>query len=840
MKPNFALTLSFEGIGLLHRSDTGWDRVGEVPLDVPDLPQALNLLKKTASELTSDALNAKLILPSEQIKYIRLPAPEGGRDAQESAVRAALDGTTPYALDELSYDWSESHGELTVAAVARETLREAEGFARENGFDLVYFAAQPEAEEFSGEPFFGKCESYAAESPVERDNEAVKVTGVARMPDPVTEPKPVPTAPTETKSDDISNNEAAARAPVTDEFSAPEKAPEMLEKKAPEQKQPEPEQAPPAAAFSSRRSEGGDGAPPVLSGVTRHETGQKPSAVAPTIPLPASESETPEKAPLAPPMPKAAPAPIAGAERSAMSFFSRRSSGTKAPAGKIAPPPPAAARKRNDAPTPPLPAPPPNIVPPSQSEKQRLTVFGARKPEKLEAPVAVMGKPRFLGLILTAVLLVFLLGVAAWASIFVGEGLSRFLGSERTDVATALPDLDETEIEGEEAMLPENPLELASLSGTPEGIVENGDARATVQPVSPITVQEAQENYAVTGIWTLPPSAPDAPAPGRDDDLYIASIDSEIGSQDAIALPPLALEQVDGGLGEQANPSAQGQQFELNENGLVIATPEGAISPEGHMVFAGKPPYFPKSYPDRSEAPEAVEEAPNALAAFRPKARPEGLEVANERANLGGLSLNELAAIRPKLRPPSATEIAAAVPRAEPDPAPGAELEAAIEEAISQAVPPTAGAVVIRVPNADTRDLDPNATPQAVARSVKPKDRPRNFDRIVKQAERNQQEEEVTQVAAVAPRTVAPAIPSRSSVTKQATVRNAINLRRVNLIGVYGKPSSRRALVRLSNGRYRKVAVGDRIDGGRVSAIGDTELRYQKNGRDVTLKMPKG
>ena len=70
-------------------------------------------------------------------------------------------------------------------------------------------------------------------------------------------------------------------------------------------------------------------------------------------------------------------------------------------------------------------------------------------------------------------------------------------------------------------------------------------------------------------------------------------------------------------------------------------------------------------------------------------------------------------------------------------------------------------------------------------------------------------------------------------------MKNALNLRKVNLIGVYGKPSSRRALVRLSNGRYRKVEVGDRIDGGRVLAIGDAELRYQKSGRDVVLKMPR-
>ena len=38
----------------------------------------------------------------------------------------------------------------------------------------------------------------------------------------------------------------------------------------------------------------------------------------------------------------------------------------------------------------------------------------------------------------------------------------------------------------------------------------------------------------------------------------------------------------------------------------------------------------------------------------------------------------------------------------------------------------------------------------------------------------------------------------------------------------------------------RKVEVGDRIDGGRVLAIGESTLRYQKDGRNVTLGMPSG
>eukprot|EP00581_Thalassiosira_minuscula_P023296 CAMPEP_0184432288 /NCGR_PEP_ID=MMETSP0738-20130409/341801_1 /TAXON_ID=385413 /ORGANISM="Thalassiosira miniscula, Strain CCMP1093" /LENGTH=47 /DNA_ID= /DNA_START= /DNA_END= /DNA_ORIENTATION= len=41
MKPNFALTLSFDGIGLLHRAGSGWHSVGEVSLDSPNLATSL-------------------------------------------------------------------------------------------------------------------------------------------------------------------------------------------------------------------------------------------------------------------------------------------------------------------------------------------------------------------------------------------------------------------------------------------------------------------------------------------------------------------------------------------------------------------------------------------------------------------------------------------------------------------------------------------------------------------------------------------------------------------------------------------------------------------------------
>jgi translation initiation factor 6 (eIF-6) len=69
---------------------------------------------------------------------------------------------------------------------------------------------------------------------------------------------------------------------------------------------------------------------------------------------------------------------------------------------------------------------------------------------------------------------------------------------------------------------------------------------------------------------------------------------------------------------------------------------------------------------------------------------------------------------------------------------------------------------------------------------------------------------------------------------------NALNLSRINLIGVYGTQSNRYALIRQSNGRYKRVEVGDRIDGGVVQAITANEVRYQKGGRLIALQMPQG
>ena len=173
MKPNFALSLSFDGIRLLHRVPGGWHLVGEAAFDAEDLAGELTMLRRTAQALDPSGMRTKILIPNDQIKYLALDNP----NANDAEIRSALDGKTPYALDELAID-SSADGEKTyMAAVARETLDEAVAFAREHRFQPVSFAAVPEAGIFVGEVFFGNVEPSGE---YERDDVAVFVIGKSR------------------------------------------------------------------------------------------------------------------------------------------------------------------------------------------------------------------------------------------------------------------------------------------------------------------------------------------------------------------------------------------------------------------------------------------------------------------------------------------------------------------------------------------------------------------------------------------------------------------------------------------------------------------------------------
>ena len=840
MKPNFALSLSFDGIRLLHRAGaSGWHLVGEVALDCEDLSAELASLREKAAALDASGLSTKLIIPDEQIRYLDLPASSAPYGDYDAAAAEALDGATPYALEDLAFDWNVEGARLYVAAVARETLQEAETFAADHRFNPVSFVALPTVDGFGTEPFFG--ETSFAETPVERDAERIEIIGAARMPEPAEVPDGV-SVEMSNPVEDAPEDANPAPEPVDVSTPEPEREPEQkVAPDAPETAEadtaPEPEAESGAVAFTSIRAERDAPATgaPTLAGEARAapELREAASVEAETTPGPAAASLAPT--------PDSERDDTASGDRAALGFFSRRS--RRAEPVMPAPVPraePGFFGVEDDAPPAPAsadvavaPATGPGLAPP-EDEAERMTIFGARSSQRGQR-----GKPRFLGVILTAALILLMVGVAAWATIFPDSGVGRLLRGVEPEIAltpeipeiaatapvpeareTVVPEARGTVVPEARGTVTEDPVpEATPRTALPEPEIalapepETGpEVAAEPEPVAgPLPQEEARARYAVTGIWQTPPAPPQEPEAGTIDDFYLTSIDEDVPMSDAVALPAVPGLAPDARPATPAAPAPPGTEFTLDARGLVVATPEGALTPDGVVVRAGPPPIVPPDMPTRAvpvpglaltaEAAEEVER----LSDIRPRTRPEDLIEQQERGALGGRSRTELATMRPRPRPEAIVQVAATT--VTPD-----AVTAALAEAVEEAEP------------------EPSATPQAVAASLKPQPRPGNFERIVREAPQ--------QSAAAA--TVAPRIPSSASVARSATERNAINMRQVNLIGVYGSPSNRRALVRLSNGRYQKVQVGDRMDGGRVSAIGDTELRYNKRGRDVVLRMPKG
>ena len=151
MPTNFALSLSFEGIELLHRVSRGWKRVGTAQVENENLDATLADLRAKALKIAPSGMLTKLIIPMDQIKYIAIDSTQTNLDD----IHAALNGATPYDLNDLVIDYERSGGRTHIAAVARETLQEAESFASAHNFNPVAFVAIPEPFTFQKEVFFG-------------------------------------------------------------------------------------------------------------------------------------------------------------------------------------------------------------------------------------------------------------------------------------------------------------------------------------------------------------------------------------------------------------------------------------------------------------------------------------------------------------------------------------------------------------------------------------------------------------------------------------------------------------------------------------------------------------
>ncbi|MFV0491627.1 MAG: hypothetical protein ACK5M4_07400 [Pseudorhodobacter sp.] len=1035
MKPNFALNISDTHIGLLHRTSKGWKSIGEVAFDSPDLEEALGYLRSSALGLSPQGITTKLILPSSQVLFTKVEAPGQDKAAREAQIREAIDGRTPYGLDELVFDWSGKGPELSVAIVARETLEVAESFADTHRFNPVSFVTMPDEAEFTGEPWFGPStlagKLLSDDEKVERDQDPVKILGAdgsdqkdtgSKTPkdnkpsekkkgaaEPDAEPdkgkEKAEEAPDGKKSDSkietkgtdkaaeakTTEAEAAAKAARDAEAKARAKAEEQARKereaeaaakaeadrimreraeadrrraeaRALEQAEEEArraaeearkaeeerkqETAPPALSATAPPATGTSkplgAAIPAFSSRRRDDTARMAAAVTTPAPEPAKapaakpasvledphRAETakvtsPQKTATATPDTTGDVTPIAAAKSASGSSASKAddvsingAAGPDAGAGsdkagsdkKATPPPPRGGALGSGAPStaprsPARPLPPmvtaPSIpgtaaanrmrkadgpverpVPPPPNAMRRRAKARAEAEgmEGFEKLPQGRGKPRFLGLALTGILLLVLAIVAAWSSIYLSQG-------EQDDALPAVAANEATTtdeaINTPAAVVPssQEDLNTEATPDDPEALAdaESAAEEAVLAALPPETPPEDPETEAATDNENT--AAPvvegteGAAQPGSDnppqDEIFLATTDTPPPAFDSVALPPP-------GSAPDAAPEAAmppppfGEEYEFNPDGTIRATARGVVTPGGFWLIAARPSIMPPLRPGSeapqtetpaaappSDAPEetansaieaAISEAvagnpafapdPEAASLLRPTRRPQSIDSLLRQPGDDDAAIRDeidtrLVSLRPRQRTQAVAERGEETARREAE---AASLVAATSAA-----------------SAAMAEDRPNVLP--VAYSLRPAERPRDFSRAVAAAVQEATQSSAGsqsrgQAAAAAspeeepePETrtsAAPRIPTRANVARQATYKNAINLSRINLIGVYGTKNKRYALIRSGSGRYTKVRVGDRVDGGTVAAITSSEVRYKKGGRMLSLAMPKG
>ncbi len=962
MKPNFALTLSFEGIRLLHRSPAGsplgWTVVGEVPLDEPNLAGAFAAMWATAVGLEPGGIRTKVMLPAEQVKVLDASGPG------EAAARAALEGATPYAVADLAVDHVTADGRFLVAAIARDVLDEAEAFAAGHRFHPVSFAAVLPDGTFPGEAFFGESRlARAGSERVERDA--------------------LPTVPRAQRTTRGEGQPAVVLDAGIDDL--PQAGPEAS---APES--PEPADASGPVAASPVTSTADAEAPPSPARVPEPVFASRSRATPEResdaeLPAPADPARVPPRAPE--PEGSAARRDTTGDLRIAARAEPpvRRAASAPQPEALQAPPP-----VRRPVPTEVAPATsmahavaapslePVRAAPVAPAPRRRAvgTAGPNRVPERAPGPAHARSKPRFLALILTAVLLVVMLAVGVLASSG-GRSIAGLFGLADAPAVAAAPPPEAAPVapspslavapapapatEVAAAPAPPDPEQAARAAAVVAAAIEalpEPEPTSATAPGTPVSPAEADRTYAATGVWVGAPRRPDL----LQGEAVVPAVLTFEDARRPGGTPPAPLIEVvaDAGLVAPPVPPAP-RSTPTRAPAPIPVTPEEAPRPEVMVLAEGppRPPPMRLSTPAPAEAAaptpptpsapsagtfvNAMAEAPGQRPAPRPASPdlPESMRAAAEsaapppRAPLsqpgavlggvaadavaqlsappaalafagapeaegeqapvagsaaGGVGLGAFEGARPPLRPDGlAPEPPEALARFE-GPRPGLRPEglapeqppeapvvaegaaepatdpAAIASAVAAAqatpAPPPAEATD---PQVDVQSAlasivagapDPlaGATRRAVAVARVPDARPRNFDRVVRDqlartaraaqpaaAPQAGTPEDVeasgTEVAAAA---AVPSGATAQSVAQAATFADVMAMREVNLIGVFGQPSDRRALVRMGNGRYMRVGVGDSLDGGQVTAIGDNALNYTKRGRQVQLVIPGG
>lgn len=937
MKPRFALDLSNEAIRLLERQAEGWAEIGSADLSDPRLDRRLATLRSRAEAQAPDGFCTKLILPNSQILYMTLDAPGPDAQARRAQIRRGLEGRTPYAVDDLTFDWSGSGASVRVAVLANVTLDEAETFAEAYGFRPAAFVAVPQDGTFGGEPFFGLTSMAARHLPpglrYDRDQDPVRMI---RLADPVADdpdenetaddaapfdhdalPAQDTTAAAEPVSDLAANlaDEAVLDdlpdVPVPEDDAGVEPAPVDADAELPESALVAPAEFAEAAALfaidpagpgSSAADDRNDDVLPhdkIAEAASADDLDGPIEPEAPFTAIEGPDDDAPEPFSGQPseqvtgsalpddPDQDAGPdgpadVPVPDVAPPAQGFQSRRQPGQSGSEGEHI----AHVVHRLGG----LHAGPEN---PPQTPAPRLTMTAARSVARQSADRATDARTPMRRLGTAMVEFRSRAGQAAASAGRVGAQRLIQLGGHVPGLRDKAPDrtiFGAPVARGDwrrvgaagavAAILVAATVGLWTLafSSNDESVQSRPDQPGqSAEPAEPpaTTASDADQGAAAPSA-PRPDPAPDALPPGVDvaapaepsgavadraANLAALAPDTLPEPADPSALPGELLAG-DRPLPSQPLPQPFGTSFTYDPDGLIEATPEGVVTPGGFTLVAGRPARTPPVRPARiadAIAPVAPP-ADATLAGKRPKPKPPAL-LALPPASPETEAAVADAALPPTPAPPVDPRHGALKPRARPD----SVAEAAVQLRENAARLAEAAEAAARAEAEAFEAALRGATPQAVASSRRPAVRPAGIaavaatlaaanepppvDGTAVEAALAEAQAEPQVAAAPEPPPEAldepepeegiATLPTTRTVAKQSTIANAIDLGDVNLIGVYGSSANRRALVRMPNGRYVKVQVGDRLDGGKVAAIGDNELSYVKRGQTIVLKMLK-
>lgn len=753
MSAQLALDLDHDAIRLLSRQSDGWVVEGVAVLNSDDITAGISRLRQRAEDLAGDGAPVTLVLPRSQVLYAKFD------DANPGDVANQLEGLTPYAVSDITWDYAQDGDSLSVAAVAHETLNEALSFAQSSRFNVVGLTSEPPEGLFPRLPVF-------------------------------------------------TANTNAALAPMVLE---PETPPDRID-----------------VAFSNQRS---------------REYGPRAGRLTLTQSKPTGDDARSGLGFLAglaavpkPALAAAAAVAVIGLgivlwpERDPDPFVQRGFEAEFAalPIGEVAG----------------LTAPTADAPPAIQTIATAALV---RRAPDLTVPVVLgtsdVGADAFADVAPADMF-------ASWGTLTLLDAgpVAPALMAARPTLASP-PTLDAPEAPlAQQVALVTAPLDLSDPNPvnearpqTPTLVGALSTENEVIELAAAPLPDAAELTFEPLPGAIDPPDTPqdllDPPQAGTGYVISALASDPVVG-RSASFLPEAAL--LAAALPDTAmalTAPTLGSTFELGPDGFVTATPEGTLSQSGVLVFAGIPERVAPARPEPE--PPAVNVGDPALAAIRPQPRPvqeaevapvvtaavepaapttddvpidnaPELDAAPQAQDLiVAVNVGDpaLAAILPRPRPERAAELAALAPApAVPD--------ALIEEALAAAP----GA-----PTAETTQQPPEAI---LAVSLIPRPRP---DRPT-----------VSGTPASASRAVTPAprIPSSANVAREATIQDGIRFQQINLVGVYGSAADRRALVRLPSGRFVKLQVGDRLDGGQVAQIGPDSLVYRKGSRNLSLQMP--